>query len=796
MSPSRVQPRRVTGQSVRQVRPQRRKHHYVRNTFLSLLLLFLLVIVGAFATFLITYAITEIPKPSQFARSQVTTVYYADGKTEIGKFAEVNREIIDTTKLPKYVGNAVVASEDRTFWTNSGVDLKGIIRAFINNARGRSLQGASTLSQQYIERYYMSENTSKGNVFQRYWAKAKEAILALKINRQQDKEEILGNYLNTIYFGRGSYGIQAAAKAYFGKSASDLTVSEAAMLSGIIPAPSAWDPAVSPEMAKKRWLRVLTYMAESGYITPEEKRFAEFPAVRPPSQSKQNFGGLNGYFMFQARQELKDLAGLSEEQIDTQGLKIVTTIDQSKQQLMVDSVAKLPEGHAPNLRVSMVSVDPKNGEIIAEYPGADYMKIQSNAVTQDHFQAGSTFKIFGLIAYLEQGGSINDIYNANSPAIIQGVPIQNFDGYSYGNVTLATATAKSLNVPYALINAKIGPNLTKEVAIRLGLSEKTPGLDAVLTNILGSSSPTALDLATAYATIANEGKREVVHLIRQVTDASGDIVYMPSFTPEQVLDRNVALTATQAMEDVIAPGGTAAIAQIGRPAAAKTGSSSDNKSAVMVGFVPQAVTVVGMYQVGPGGTEEQITPFGGEREVMGANWPAWLWKQYMSRAVKDMEVEQFGKVGKIGRAQVKRSSAPGFTDIPSRPSQAPEAVESPSSPPAENPGNVGGAGSEGGNPAPHETRPGNPGLPGTNPSETGGADGGTGGGGAGSGGTGDGATPPGNPAPGNPPPDNPPPDNPAPDNPAPSNPGGNSGGNPGGNSGGSDTGSTEADITG
>ena len=316
----------------------------------------------------------------------------------------------------------------------------------------------------------------------------------------------------------------------------------------------------------------------------------------------------------------------------------------------------------------------------------------------------------------------------------------------------------------------------------------------MLTNILGSSSPTALDLATAYATIANEGKREVVHLIRQVTDVSGDIVYMPSFTPEQVLDRNVALTATQAMEDVIAPGGTAAIAQIGRPAAAKTGSSSNNKSAVMVGFVPQAVTVVGMYQVGPGGTEEQITPFGGEREVMGANWPAWLWKQYMSRAVKDMEVEQFGKVGKIGHAQVKRSSAPDFTDIPSRPSQAPEAVESPSSPPAENPGNVGGAGSEGGNPAPHETRPGNPGLPGTNPSETGGADGGADGG-AGSGGTGGGAgggaTPPGNPTPGNPPSDNP-----APDNPAPSNPGGNSGGNPGGNSGGSDTGSTEADITG
>lgn len=771
MSVGRIQPRRVTGRTVRPIQPQRRKRHYVRNTFLGLLFFLILLVVGALATFLVTYATTEIPKPSQFARSQVTTVYYADGKTEIGKFAEVNREIIDTTKLPKYVGNAVVASEDRTFWTNSGVDVKGIIRAFINNARGRSLQGASTLSQQYVERYYMSENTSKGNVFQRYWAKAKEAILALKINRQQDKEEILGNYLNTIYFGRGSYGIQAAAKAYFGKEAKDMNYSEAALLSGIIPAPSAYDPAVNPEMAQKRWTRVLKYMADSGYITPEEKRFAEFPVTIPPTQNKQNFGGVNGYFMFQARRELRQLANLSEEQIDTQGLKIVTTIDQSKQQLMMDTVAKLPKGHAPNLRVSMISTDPKTGEIIAEYPGADYLQIQSNAATQDHFQAGSTFKPFGLIAYLEQGGSLKDVYNANSPAIIQGVPIKNYGNASYGNVTMATATAKSLNVPYARINAKIGPALTREVAVRLGFPENTPGLDDSLTNVLGSSSPTALDLATAFGTIANEGKREVVHLIRQVTDASGDIVYMPSSSPDQVLDRNVALTATQALQGVFASGGTAARSQIGRPAAGKTGSSTENKSAVMVGFIPQAVTVVGMYQVGADGKEEKITPFGGHREITGGTWPAWLWKQYMSRAVKGLEVAQFGKPGKITKAEVKRSSVPEpthsetTTPKPTEPSESPTLPENPNAPGgvnggvAGNPGDMGNPGDTNTqSPTPRETIPGTSGHPGVNPSES------PGGSGAGNPPPGDGA---GNPAP---------PPNPAPDgNPAP----GGAGGNPG-----------------
>lgn len=731
--------------------PQPRKHHYVRNTLLSILFTLILLVIAVMALFLYTYAKTEIPRPSEFARAQITTVYYADGKTEIGKFAEVNREIIDTTKIPKYVGNAVVASEDRTFWTNSGVDIKGIIRAFINNAKGKSLQGASTLSQQYVERYYMSENTSKGNVFQRYWAKAKEAILALKINRQQDKEEILDNYMNTIYFGRGSYGIEAAAKAYFGKPAKELNYSEAAMLSGIIPAPSAYDPAVNLEMAKKRWLRVLTYMADSGYITPTQKLTAEFPETLPPSQSKQSFSGVNGYFMFQVRRELKELAGLSEEQIDTQGLKIVTTIDQSKQQLMMDTVAKLPKGYSENLRVAMISTDPTTGEIIAEYPGVDYLKIQTNAATQDHFQAGSTFKPFGLVAYLENGGSLKDVYNANSPATIQGQQVRNFGNYSYGNVTMSTATAKSLNVPYVRMNAKIGPAITKETAIRLGLPENTPGLDNALTNVLGSSSPTALDLATAFGTIANEGKREVVHLIRQVTDASGDIIYMPSFRPEKVLDRNVALSATQALQGTFAPGGTAVSAKIGRPTAGKTGSASYNKSATFVGYIPQMLTVVGLYQAGADGTEESITPFGGHREITGSTWPAWLWKQYMSQATKDLKVEQFPKPGKITKTEVSPSKKPET-------SESPEATATPSATPSETPSrdqngqnpNPNGTVTDGGtgtgeNPLPQDT-PGTGTAPGTQPGENGGAGtgdaGGAGAGGAGgsdAGGTGAGA---------------------------------------------------------
>lgn len=651
-------PRRVTGQTVRQLKPKPRQRHYVRNTLLTLLAVLVLGVIAAFTTFLIAYATTDIPKPSQFAKAQVTSVYYADGTTPIGKFAEVNREIIDTTKLPKYVGNAVVASEDRTFWTNSGVDLRGIVRAFVNNVRGGSTQGASTLSQQYVERYYMGENTSEGNVFQRYWKKAEEAIMALKINKQQDKEQILDNYLNTIYFGRGAYGIEAAAGAYFDKSAKDLNYSEAALLAGIIPAPSSYDPAVDGDMANQRWKRVIQNMATDGYITPKEKKAAAMPQTIPPMQSRQNFGGVNGYFMFQVRQELKDLAGLTEEQIDSMGLKVVTSIDKDKQQLIEDAVSRMPTDHSPNLRVAMISTDPKTGEIIAEYPGADYLKVQTNAATQDHFQAGSSFKPFGLIAHLEKGGSATDTYNGNSPITFWGQRIQNYGNFSYGTVTLAKATALSLNTPYVKLNTEVGPSVTKEVAIRLGYPENTPGLNNDMTNVLGSASPTAADIATAYGTIANAGVRKPVHMIRKVTDNSGDIVYIPSFTDEQVLDRNIALTTIGVLQGPFQPGGTAAGGNIGRECAGKTGSSSENKSAVFVGFVPQMLTVASLYQVGPNGAEESITPFGGYGEITGASVPAWLWKQYMSQAVKDLKPEKFAKPIRDSKPGVTRSEEP------------------------------------------------------------------------------------------------------------------------------------------
>ena len=234
--------------------PKKKKKHRILK---GILLFLLLCIVAGGGTFAFLYATTEVPDPEKIAMAEKTTVYYNDGKTEIGSFAEQNREIIDCSALPDYVGNAIVASENRTFWSDSGIDLRGIGRALVNNVTKGTRQGGSTITQQYAERYYLGETTT-------YKGKIKEAFLALKIAQSQDKDKVLCNYMNTIYLGRNAYGIQAAAKAYFNKEAKDLTLSEAATLAGIIPSPNNWDPAKNKTMAEQRFKRVLHIMTEDG----------------------------------------------------------------------------------------------------------------------------------------------------------------------------------------------------------------------------------------------------------------------------------------------------------------------------------------------------------------------------------------------------------------------------------------------------------------------------------------------------------------------------------------------------
>lgn len=628
-------------------------------------------ILGSLA-FLWAYNALELPDPDKYAGAQTTTVYFADGTTELGRLSEYNRTIVDFSTLPSYVGNAVVASEDRGFWTNPGVDIKGTVRALWNNLKGGDRQGGSTLTQQYIERYYQGDTFS-------YVGKAKEAILALKVTRSQTKEEILGNYLNTIYFGRGAYGIEAASQAYFGVPAAKMTLSQAVLLAGVIPAPSEYDPRVSPDIAQARFDRVLGYMQEGGFITAAQAKEAKMPETLEVKTTEW-FAGPNGYLLEEVRYELTAKAGLTKDQIATGGYKIVTTFDPAMQAKAVEAVGELPEDKPNNLGVALLSVEPNTGEVKAMYGGPDYLTIQRNAATDDRVQAGSTFKPFTLMGALENKVPLTDTFDGDSPYNVEGTDLwyANFGEVSYGEIDLVEATANSVNTAYIQLNEQIGPATTKQVAVRAGISADAPGLDESVGNTLGFASTTVQDLATAYNTFASGGNRYETHVVRSVTAANGDVLYSgPTNGTRQFSGDNTA-ALTYALEQVVKDGSAETALELNRPVAGKTGSSSDNKSALFAGYIPQLTTVVALYQVGADGAEEPITPFGGYGEITGSTVPVDLWTAYMAKVTDGMEVKNFPTPpwGE-GAPKARRTATPSASPSTASPSPAPSTVAPP-----------------------------------------------------------------------------------------------------------------------
>lgn len=620
-------------------RPQGKKRSIGKIIGLGVVFTFLAAFLAGLGLFLYMYAKAQISQAADVALAQKTVIYYSDGTTQMGDLGEVDRQIIDASTLPDYVGKAVVASEDRSFYTNSGVDPKGILRALYTNITTGSRQGGSTLTQQYVERYYVAETTTS------YAGKAQEAILALKINREQSKDEILANYLNTIYFGRRAYGIEAASQAFFGHPAKDLTLSEAAMLAGIIPAPSAWDPAVDPDQAKARWQRVLDLMVEDGWISKAEANAATFPeTLDPATLQSSSMAGPVGYLIEQVRMELVNSGVVDEEQIFNGGLQIVSTIDKSRQDAAVAAANTLldVEGFDPqHQHVALSSMDPETGEIVAEFAGYDYLERQQNAVTQDIAMAGSSFKAFALLANARAGGSIYDRYDGNSPQTFAGLPkpVANNAGTSYGTVDLIMSTKMSLNTSFVALNEDIGPASTMRAAIDAGIPEDTAGLDASLLNVLGFSSPHNIDLTTAYSTIANGGERMTPHIVRKVSDSHGNLLYEAPQTGERVFDVEEVSSIMPALEAATSSSGLAAKASQALPSfkvAGKSGTSEDSLSAQFAGFIPGLVTVVSMYESDDEGNSVPLTPIGGLEGFYGVYWPADVWVAYMTEVTKDM----------------------------------------------------------------------------------------------------------------------------------------------------------------
>lgn len=607
--------------------------------------------------FVAAYVTTPIPAPNDFVTEQTSRVFYSDGETELGAFMAQNREIIDTTKLPEHVTQAVVAAEDRSFYDNVGVDPIGLARAVIGNLTGSSRGGGSTITQQYVKNYYLTSERTMSR-------KLTEAILAIKIDQQQDKSEILDAYLNTIYFGRGAYGIQTAAHAYFKKDAADLTVSEAALIAGILPSPSNWDPAVSPSDAKRRWAYVLDGMVTQGWLTQAERDRQTFPEL-PPRAREDRYAGPQGYLLDMVRKEIVQRTGWTEEDLDRGGLRVVTTIEKPRQEAAVAAVKNLPEGHSENLRTALVSIDPKTGGIVALYGGPDFITQPRNAATQDRAQAGSTFKPFTLVAALENGVSLHNRYSGRSPMEFDSFdkPVRNYGNQSFGERDLVGATANSINTIYVQLNEEVGPAATVDAAERAGLPADTVGLAANAANVLGTASPHPIDMARAYSTFAAQGLRTTPHIVSELFNNNGDLVYTASTSSERVFASGVMADTTYALTQVIEKGSGRTARELGRPAAGKTGTSQDHRSAWFAGYVPQLATVVAMYQPGPDG-EEPITPWGGVKSITGGTYPTRVWTDYMAAALEGVEVEPFPERADVGKKPVVMVDVPNVVGMP------------------------------------------------------------------------------------------------------------------------------------
>ncbi len=606
---------------------------FLVGTFLTVCFLGLGAVVAA-------YALTPIPDPAKDTATQASTVYFAnnaDGTRgpAMGTFAKQRREIVDFATLPAYVGNAVVAGEDRSFWDNSGVSITGTGRALLNNLRGGSLQGGSTLTQQYAHRYYATRSTRAD-----YVGKFKEAILAIKIARDQDKKVVLGNYLNTIYFGRDSYGIQVAARSFFGVDAKDLTLSQSAVLAGIIPSPNNWDPAKSPDKAQAKWKIVLDAMLTDKAITQAEHDDAVQKGMPATVEYKvaDTYSGVNGYILQRVRTELTGSGAFTDETIDGGGLIIITTIEKPVQDEAVRAVGSLLDGTlagaqpSPQLKVALVSIRPKTGAIVSMYGGPDLLTDAVNRVTVDAIQAGSTFKPFALIAALQQGLPLTTRFNGKSPQAFGDWPVQNFSNEQFGSIDLVTATAQSVNTVYAQLNLKIGPDKTAAAASEAGVTT-TP--DTNRSNVLGSDAVHPLDMASAYATIAAQGTYSTPFIVSEVRYLSDDsVAYKGEKAHEQRFAPDVIADTTFAMQQVVQSGsGKQWIKPLGRPIAGKTGTSETNQSAWFVGFTPEISTAVALSQAGgPSGHDQvSIDTFGKPKPkaITGATWPAALWASYM-----------------------------------------------------------------------------------------------------------------------------------------------------------------------
>ncbi|MEU4061220.1 transglycosylase domain-containing protein [Streptomyces wedmorensis] len=636
-------------------RPGRRPHRVRRalRTLFGLLLLGTLLLAGAFAA---GYLLVEIPPANAAALAQSNVYLYRDG-SPLARDGEVNRENVRLDQVPLTVRRAVLAAEDRDFHASRAVDPKAMVRAAWNTVTGKGRQSGSTITQQYVKNYYLGQE-------QTLTRKAKEFFIAIKLGREKSKDEIFEGYLNTSYFGRNAYGVQAAARAYYGKDVELLDTAEGAYLASLLKAPSAYDVTTHPENRAKavaRWNYVLDGMVTEGWLGRADRAAARFPApqtARPATA----LSGQRGYLVQAVEEYLTDHGIVDEKTLAGGGFRITTTLEPAKQDALVQAVedqviSRLDPARAPadrNVRVGAAAVEPATGRVLALYGGIDYTQQYVNNATRRDYQVGSTFKPFVFTAAVQSGAQTQQglpitpytLYDGTNRRPVEGwngTPYDpaNEDDASYGEIAVGAATDLSVNAVYAQMAVDVGPADVRRTAIALGVPHSTPDLTASPSIALGPATASVLDMTAAYATLAAHGRHGTYTLVSSVTKGGQEIA-LPGGTARQAVSREAADTTTAILRSVVETGTGTAAQTAGRPAAGKTGTAEDDKAAWFAGYTPELATVVALMGQDPeSGRQEPLYGALGLPRVSGGGPPAAIWGQFTRNALAGTAPKDF-----------------------------------------------------------------------------------------------------------------------------------------------------------
>lgn len=628
-------------------KPSSRRRRVVRYALITLALLFVIGIV----TGGVVYAsiARDLPDPSQplKGRDQTSIIYDRDGAVLTELFAEQNRTDVSLDQVPAALRQGVIATEDQRFYEHEGVDPLGIMRALWVDITEGKRHGGSTITQQFVKNAIVTdEQTLK--------RKLMEAMLAYRLEKDYTKDQILELYLNTIYYGHGAYGVQAASQAYFGKDVQELTVAESAVIAGVIKSPGNYSPIIDPEAGRQRRDTVLAQMRELGFIdqaTYDEAVASEITlAQAEPSDTKAP------YFVEWVKQTLIDTYG--PDAVYKGGLRVTTTIDLGMQAAAEEAItAALDREDDPS--ASIVAIDPATGQVLAMVGGRDFSTQQFNVAVQGHRQPGSAFKPFVLATALEEGIPSEKAYeSAPARLTIPGGQVWKVTGSSGGGLMrLRVATEKSINSVFAQLILEVGAEKVVDMAKRLGITTDVTAVPAIaLGGLERGVSP--LEMASAYGTFANAGTHMPAHGILRVTEADGTVLDEAAYEGEEAISPAVAYLTTDLLKGVISRG-TGKAAKIGRPAAGKTGTTQEYRDAWFVGYTPHLSAAVWVGH--PEGQLEMKDVHG--RKVTGGSFPAEIWAAFMKKASEAYPSSDFERPKGLTTAKVCSETGLAATDF-------------------------------------------------------------------------------------------------------------------------------------